>query len=202
MQTKIKGVRGDASSTEVDIKAARGGALYTAQYLPKYALLAKAGAGVICQTTTALAIDVATPTTDADITLRNGSSNLYYILDRVFGNTEAYDAGKNFIFIWLAYMGLTAALTADISPVLMSGGSYSGDAQFDVNETIASATFHSWGNSVESNQGNAAGMSNIDVPIEGRIVIAPGHAISAVCGGNDSNITAQLGFSWFEVLMD
>ncbi len=203
MQTKIRGTRVGSSTDEINLSGSREGALYVADYLPRYALLAKNGVGVICQTTTALLGSVAIPTTGADITLRNGSSDKWYILDRVFGNTEAYDAGTfNTFFIWLAYMGLTAALTGDIVPVLMSGTAYSGDAQFDVNETIAAATWHSWGRSERTQEGNAKGMSNIDVAIEGRIVVAPGHAISAVCGTNDSNITAQLGFSWFEVEMD
>ena len=79
---------------------------------------------------------------------------------------------------------------------------YGGQALFDVDETVVNDGWFSVGNSVETKESNAKGMSNIDYKMEGRIVLPPNGQVSMHVGCNDSNPTFQVGMSWYEVPLD
>ncbi|KKK80379.1 hypothetical protein LCGC14_2824060, partial [marine sediment metagenome] len=82
------------------------------------------------------------------------------------------------------------------------GGNYGGSARFDSGATVDNDTWHSWGNSLKSEAANADGMSNIDIPVEGRLIVVPTGGMSLHIGCNDSNLTGQIGVSWYEVDLD
>ncbi len=190
---------------KVAIKSTIGGDLYVAQSLPPYAVLTASGAGAICQMTTAAAGTTTIPTTTAIATLWNGQAGggKSLIIDRIFCNTEAYDSLDNFFFIWVCMhpTGMTAP-TDDGAIKNLIGGAYGGSAKFDSAATVVNDTWHSWGNSLRSDEANAQGMSNIDIPIEGRLIVVPGGGISFHIGCNDSNLTGQVGVSWYEKQLD
>lgn len=204
MNWNLFGVRVSTGNT-VSIKATVGGDLYVAQSLPPYAVLSASGAGAICQMTAAAAGTTTIPTTTAIATLWNGEAGggKSLVIDRIFCNTEAYDAGNNFFFIWVCMhpSGMTAP-TDDGAIKNLNGGNYGGSARFDSAATVANDTWNSWGNSLRSAAANADGMSNIDIPVEGRLTVAPTGGISLHIGCNDSNLTGQVGVSWFEVQLD
>jgi len=181
------------------------GDLYVAQNLPPYALLTANGQGWWAQATTAAAGTTTIPTVTALGTLWNGSSDKTYVIDRLFANTEAYDALDNFFFLWVCVHKLiTTAITADITIHGLRSGdvNYGGQARFDVGATVVNDGWFSVGNSLRSDEGNAQGMSNIDYKMEGRIVLPPHGEFSMHVGCNDSNLTAQVGCSWYEVPSD
>ncbi len=205
MQTKIRGKRIGGSNEEVDIEATRDGALVVAQTLPSFTLLAAAGRGAWAQATAAAAGTTTIPTTTARGTLWNGYSARSLVIDRIFANSEAYDAGVNFFFLWVCVHALvTTAITGDIAIHGLRSGdvSYGGQALFDIDETVVDDGWFSVGNSIETKEGNAKGMSNIDYKMEGRIVLPPNGQLSIHVGCNDSNPTFQVGCSWYEVDLD
>lgn len=204
MDYELFGVR-ISTGQKVSLKATKEGGLYTAQSLPPYALLTAAGLGWWAQATTAVAGTTTIPTTTALGTLWNGSTDRAYIIDRLFANTEAYDAGDNFFFLWVCVHKLiTTAITSDITIHGLRSGdvSYGGQARFDVGATVVDDGWFSVGNSKRSDAANADGMSNIDYKMEGRIVLPPNGEMSLHVGCNDSNLTAQVGCSWYEVPSD
>lgn len=204
MQTRIRGMR-IGTTTELDIQATRGGALVVAAALPPFALLAAAGYGAWAQATSAAVGTTTIPTTTALGTLWNGYTDRALIIDRLFANSEAYDAGVNFFFLWVCVHALvTTAITGDITIHGLRSGdaTYGGQALFDVGETVVNDGWFSVGNSVETKEANAEGMSNIDYKMEGRIVLPPNGQLSLHVGCNDSNPTFQVGASWYEVPMD
>ncbi|MCK4414910.1 MAG: hypothetical protein KAY32_15355 [Candidatus Eisenbacteria sp.] len=206
MDVTLFGVR-VSTGQETSIKATKEGDLYIAQNLPPYALAAAAGRGWWAQAIAAAAGTVTIPTTTALGTLWNGEtgSGKSYIIDRIFANTGAYDAGTNFFFLWLCIHQLNmTAPTADITIHGLRGGdtTYGGSARFDVGATVVNDGWFSVGNSMRNAAGNADGMSNIDYKMDGRIVLPPTSGLSIHVGCNDSNITAQVGVSWYEVQLD
>ena len=206
MDAELFGVR-ISTGNKVSVKASREGDLYIAQNLPPYALATAAGRGWQAQATSAVAGTTTIPTTTALGTLYNGyaGGGKSLVIDRIFANTEAYDAGKNFFFMWVCIHQLAVtAVSADITIHGLRGGdvTYGGSARFGIGDTVVNDGWHSYGNSQESNEGNAQGMSNIDVPIEGKIVIPPTSAVSLHVGVNDSNFTVQVGVSWYDVQLD
>lgn len=204
MQTKIKVISRDTGA-EMDVYGNSTHDMYVSQLLPPYASLGLLDVGAIAQITTASAGTVTIPTTTASGTLWNGESGggKVYIIDRMFCNTEAYDAGDNFFFLWVcAHPVGMSAVTADITIKKLNGGAYGGLGRFDAGATVVNDTWYSWGNSRRSDEGNAQGMSNIDVPVEGRIITKPTAGLSMHIGCNDSNVTGQVGCAWFEVDVD
>ncbi len=208
LQSLLRGIRIGGSNEEVSAKATVNGSLVVAQNLPGFALLAAQGRGAWAQATAAVAGTTTIPTTTALGTLRNGEAGggKSLVIDRIFANSENYDAGThNFFFLWVVVHSLVGTLTEDITIHGLRSGNvvYGGSAQFDVGETVVDDGWFSVGNSVETNQGNAKGMSNIDYKMEGRIVLPPGGgSMSIHVGCNDSNLTFQVGVSWYEVQMD
>ncbi len=205
MQTLIRGTRIGGSNEEVTLKSTRAGALAVAQSLPPFALLAATGNGAWAQATSAAAGTTTIPTTTARGTLWNGSTSKSLIIDRIFANSEAYDAGVNFFFLWVCVHALvTAAITGDITIHGLRSGdaTYGGQALFDVDETVVNDGWFSVANSVETKESNAKGMSNIDYKMEGRIVLPPNGQMSIHVGCNDSNPTFQVGCSWYEADLD
>ncbi len=204
MDWRLFGTRKSTGGT-ASIKATREGDLYVAQNLPPYALLTAAGRGWWAQATAAAAGTTTIPTTTARGTLWNGYTDRSLIVDRLFANSEAYDAGVNFFFLWVCvHAKVTTAITGDISIKGLRSGdsSYGGQAKFDVDETVVNDGWFSVGNSVETKAANADGMSNIDYKMEGRIVLPPQGQMSIHVGCNDSNPTFQVGCSWYEVDID
>ncbi len=204
MDYELFGVR-VSTGQKVSLKATKEGGLYTAQSLPPYTLLTVAGLGWWAQATTAAAGTTTIPTTTALGTLWNGSTDKAYVIDRLFANTEAYDSLDNFFFLWVCVHGLiTTAITADITIHGLRSGdvNYGGQARFDVGATVVDDGWFSVGNSKRSDEANAQGMSNIDYKQEGRIVLPPNGEMSLHVGCNDSNLTAQVGCSWYEVPSD
>ena len=206
MEAELFGIR-ISTGNKVTIKASREGDLYIAQNLPPYALLTAAGRGWQAKATTATSVTTTIPTTTAMGTLYNGESGggKSLIIDRLFANTENWDAGNyNFFFFWVCVHPVMAAPTADITIKGLRGGdtSYGGKARFDVGATVVNDTWYSYANSRRTNQGNVKGMSNLDYKMEGRITIPPECGLSIHVGANDTNITAQVGVSWFEVNLD
>lgn len=204
MDVTLFGVR-ISTGQDTSIKSTAKGDLYVAQGLPPYAILSKRGGGAIAQAIAAAAGTTVIPTTTALGTLWNGESGggKSYIIDRIFCNTEDYDAGDNFFFIWVCMhpKGMSAP-TADITIKKMNGGTYGGAARFDVGATVVDDTWYSWGNSLRSAKANADGMSNIDIPVAGRLTVEPTAGLSLHIGCNDSNLTGQVGISWFEEQID
>lgn len=205
MKYEIFGVR-ISTGQEVSLKATREGDLYIAQNLPPYALATAAGRGFWAQATAAAAGTTTIPTTTALGTLWNGEADgaKSYVIDRLFANTEAYDAGTNFFFLWVCVHQFMSAPTADITIHGLRGNdvTYGGKGRFDVGATVVNDGWFSAGNSMRNAEGNAQGMSNIDYPMGGRIVLPPRTGMSLHVGCNDSNITAQVGCSWYEVQLD
>ena len=198
---KLFGVR-VSTGLPVSLKSTVGGDLYIAQNLPPYALATSAGRGWWAQATAAALGTTTIPTTTARGTLWNGYTEKSLIVDRLFANSEAYDAGVNFFFLWICvHAKVTTAITGDITIHGLRSGDvvYPGQAKFDVDETVVNDGWFSVGNSVETKEGNAKGMSNIDYKMEGRIVLPPQGQMSIHVGCNDSNPTFQVGCSWYEV---
>ena len=204
MDAELFGIR-ISTGNRVSIKATKEGDLYVAQNLPPYALLTATGRGWWAQATAAAAGTTTIPTTTALGTLWNGYTNKALIIDRLFANSEAYDAGVNFFFLWVCvHAKVTAALTGDIAIHGLRSGdvTYGGQAKFDVDETVVNDGWFSVANSVETKEGNVKGMSNIDYKMDGRIVLPPNGQMSIHVGCNDSNPTFQVGCSWHEVQLD
>lgn len=204
MDAELFGVR-ISTGSKVSLKATKVGDLYVAQSLPPYAVLSASGAGAICQMTTAAAGTTTIPTTTSLATLWNGQAGggKSLVIDRIFCNTEGYDAGDNFFFIWVCMhpAGMTAP-TDDGAIKNLIGGNYGGSARFDSGATVVNDTWHSWGNSRRSAEGNAEGMSNLGIIVEGRLIVVPTGGMSMHIGCNDSNLTGQIGVSWYEVQLD
>ena len=201
MDMELFGIR-ISTGQKTSIKATKEGDLYVAQNLPPYALLTAAGRGWWAQATSAAAGTTTIPTTTARGTLWNGYSDKVLIVDRLFANSEAYDAGVNFFFLWVCvHAKVTTPIDGDIAIHGLRSGdvNYGGRAKFDVDETVNNDGWFSVGNSVETKAANAAGMSNIDYKMEGRIVLPPDGQMSLHVGCNDSNPTFQVGCSWYEV---
>ena len=206
MDYQLFGVRISTGKT-VSLKATKEGDLYIAQNLPPYTLATAAGRGWQVQATSAVAISTTIPTTTAMGTLYNGETGggKSYVIDRLFANTEAWDAGNyNMFFFWICIHPVMTKPTSDITPKGLRGGdvNYGGKAVFDIGATVVNDGWYSRANSERTANGNVDGMANIDHAVEGKIVIPPECGLSVNVGGNDTNITAQVGVSWYEVQLD
>ncbi len=206
MDYELFGVR-ISTGGKVSLKATKEGDLYIAQNLPPYALATAAGRGAWAQATSAASGTTTIPTTTSLGTLWNGEagSGKSYAIDRIFANSENFDAGNyNMFFLWICVHKLVTELTGDITIHGLRSGdvTYGGKARFDVGETVVDDGWFSMGNSERTNQGNAKGMANIDYKVEGRIVLPPTGSFSIHVGCNDSNLTFQVGCSWQEVQLD
>lgn len=202
---QIFGVR-ISTGLKTSIKATREGDLYIAHNLPPYALATAAGRGWWAQATAAASGTTTIPTTTALGTLWNGYTTKSLIIDRLFANSEFWDAGNyNMFFLWVCvHAKVTTALDGDITIHGLRSGdaTYGGQAKFDVGETVVDDGWFSVANSERTHQGNVKGMANIDYRMDGRIVLPPDGEMSIHIGCNDSNLTFQVGCSWYEVDID
>ena len=149
---------------------------------------------------------VALPTTTAGITLQNGEaeSGKWYVLHSVFAQIEASGAAVQTVGIaHCVGMSRVANATQDIAltsvkPLLGGDGPYAGLAIVDLAATVVDDLWKPVGGQI-SNAVASNGAGQIDVFLDGLVILKPKAQYSLKLVGTATSITGRLGFRWFEV---
>lgn len=122
MQTKIKGIRSDGGTTEVDLKATRDGDLRVAQYLPPYAMLCAAGKVFAFDMSggTAKAPVAAMPTTSPEWGIYNANTSKSIVLLRVGVISESGTLGLGLAVVCASAIGPQTAVSANYTSSVVS----------------------------------------------------------------------------------
>jgi len=151
--------------------------------------------------TAAVAALVVRPSTLAKVTLRNGEATggKKYVIDRVFAHNLVGVANSSY-GIWLCVhpVGMSA-VTDDIAARGSSNGiAYSGNSEFDLAATVDNDGWFPYGNAGHAVTVTVPG-GQLDVPIEGRIILPPTAGLSVQVVADTTGATFTCGVSWYEL---
>jgi len=158
------------------------------------------GYGRQAMSTAAVASVIVRPTTTAIASLYNtGANNL--VIERVFAHNLVSIANGQF-GIWLCVHPkgtIVAGATDDIvARASTSGNVASGDAYWDIEDTVLDAGWFPWGPSNNSITATVPG-SLADADIRGRIIIPPTAGLSISCVSQTAVVTVCVGAYWYSV---
>ena len=188
---KHTGQSGDA----VPGRATEGGVPFTADITRFWT--AK-GYGRQAMATGAVASLVVRPTTVAMATLRNNSTTKLLVVERVFGHNLVAVANSAFS-LWLCLHPTLAAVTNDITVRDgLNGGTGGSETSFDNGATVTDDGWYPWGLSDHTVTVTVPG-GVVEAPVNGRIIVPPGGAISGQSVASTTGVTITMGFHWFEV---
>jgi hypothetical protein len=194
MQTQIKAL--NSAGAEVSLKASEAGNLITQDVRMKWT--AK-GYGWSAMATAAVAAVVVRPSTTAQVTLYNNSTNKNYVIDRAFSH-NLVAAAQCVATLWLCVhpIGMTAP-TNDITVRNSSSGLTAGaEGIVDVAATVVADGWFPWGNAdTVVTVTTPGGMLMAD--IAGRLIVPPTAAISLSVVASVNTATFCGGFNWFAV---
>ena len=204
MQTLMNGVRGDASDTEMSLKASQDGGLYTAEILAPYALITRQGKSFTAISTTPVAALVDEPTTATNCIIYNNSKNLYYVIERIFANQDVSAAAQCRWALWACVQHVgRAADTAGITLYCNMGGQLTDStAIFDPTATAVDEGWSPWSNGLDVEPTGILGGSACSVRVDGLMVIPPTGGLALHVVASDVGATFNCGAQWSEVLMD
>jgi len=200
-------------TTSVDqrVEATGRGASFTQKDLPDYTELVRSGVVWTVGEATAVAAVTAPPTTTAGISLYNDEaegSGLAYVLLKVFGLQVGASAA---LASWgishnIATIKPTTKPTGDIAASSIKNlrspsPNYGGKAIVDLAATVTDDLWKPIGNSTGTVVVSLTG-TQIDVLINGMVVVMPGGMYSLKGVASDTGITVRLGFVWAEVKLD
>lgn len=185
----------------------RRGAQYVQDDLPSLTALVNEGACWQAGEATATAAVTTMPTTTAGITLYNNEAEggKSYIVLSVFGIQVANSAAQaSWGIAHCIHASKPATVpTADIAVASIKnlkarGGSYGGNAIVDLAATVVDDLWKPVGNSTGTVVVSLSGLQ-IDVPLNGLVILPPGGEYSLVSIASATGITTRLGFRWAEV---
>lgn len=195
MPIQAKGV--NQLGAEVDLLATEGGVLYTS---PIQTLWTAKGYGFQAMATSAVAGQVARPTTTAVATLRNCSSDKVLVIERVFAHNLVAAAQSDY-GIWLCVnVALSTADSNDITVRNSTNGSAAGGSEttFDAGATVADGGWFPWGYSYTTVTVTTPG-GQLIAEVGGRLMVQPQGDISVAVVSSVNTATFCCGFHWFEV---
>ncbi len=205
MQSKIKGVRNDSSNTEIDLKATKHGALFIAPSIAANAIRTMQGRTFTAISTTAVAAIVDEPDTATNCILFNNSSNLYYIIERVFAYGDVSSTNNCRWAIWCCVQHSGRA--ADTAGITLynnqSGALTDSTAIFDPTATAVNEGWSPWSNSLDTETavGGLGGCAS-SVRVDGLMIIPPTGGLAMHVVGSHTVATFNCGAQWSEVEMD
>lgn len=185
----------------------RRGAQYVQDDLPSLTTLVNEGVCWQVGEATAVAAVTTMPTTTAQITLYNNEAEggKTYIVLSVFGIQVANGAALN---SWGIAHCVNVAKpstlpTADIATTSIKSlkarqGSYGGNAIVDLAATVVDDLWKPVGAFAGTTVVSLSG-TQIDVPLNGAVILPPGGEYSLVAIASATGITTRLGFRWAEV---
>lgn len=192
--------KNERASADVDLRATSGGMLYTVPY--SLAWTAR-GYGVQAMAAAAVAALVVRPSTTAMATLRNQSSNLVLVIERVFAHNLVTTAAEGYSHIWLCSHPVgSGTVTNDITARNRTNGKAAGGSAtyFDNGATVGDDGWFPWPDVV--GQAEATGVlpgAAVLANVNGRIIVPPTAAISMTVVSSVVGNTFTPGFHWFEV---
>jgi len=193
MKTGIKVI--GQSGYEIDAKGLDNGVTLTADIVR---LWTAKGYGKQAMATAAVDSLVVRPTTTAMATLRNNSTTKVLAIERVFGHNLVAVANSAFS-LWLCLHPVLAAVTNDITVRNgTNGGAGGSETSFDNGATVTDDGWFPWGVSDHTVTVTTPG-GVVEAPVNGRLVVPPGGAISVQSVGSTTSVTICAGFHWFEV---
>ena len=171
-----------------------------AQGLPPYTESTRRGNSGATMSTTALAALVTRPTTTAGFEIRNnyaaGGKSL--IIDRIFAEWRLATAVASNAIMY-AMVGAQAAIT-DGAFVIRgnSGKAYGGTVTAAISQTVTDLGWFVWGGPMSAALAAATPNGGIDSRVEGRLIVAPGHALCLHVVASVTGDTFVQGASWYE----
>lgn len=196
---------GRGSSEERNLEGDQFGNLYVAQGLPAYASLNAEEQGVSVMSTVAVAALVVRPSTLAAVTLFNNEQGggKSYIIDRALVHQLVSTAAQGRLGLWLCMHPQMTKPTADITAFKGNRGDpVNTRAILDVGATVIDDGWFPWGNSVDVEPSGVLPGAQLDVRIEGRLIVPPQHGISLAVVASLAGITFTSGFSWNEKVLN
>ena len=196
--TQIQGL--NEAGVPVSFRSTGGGIMHT---IDAHGVWAAKGYGYQAMATAAVAALVVRPSTTAMATLFNNESGggKAYVIERVFAHnlvTASEEQGG----IWLCVhpTGM-AAPTNDITVRNNTGGKAAGGSLsiFDNGATVVNDGWFPWGAGEWTNLDGTAPGGQIEVHIDGEIVVPPQAGISLHVVATTTANTYTAGFHWFEV---
>ena len=195
-----------ADNTDKGLQLTPDGGVYNNDEMPRYAEITRQGLGWSVINTTAIAALVVRPSTVAMGTLFNANgagSNICFIMDRAFAFNLVGTANNNY-GIWLCvHQRGMAAPTQDFPKGVTTnwkgntGRQYNGSAIYDTGATVVDDGWYPWGASNRNVTVTTPG-GQVDVNIEGRLIVPPQAAISITVVADVVGATFTAGFSWYE----
>lgn len=185
----------------------RRGAQYTQDDLPSLTALVNEGVCWQAGEATAVAAVLTMPTTTAQVTLYNNEPDAgkSYIVLSVFGIQVANGAALNSWGIAHCVHAAkpTTLPTADIASTSFKNlkaraGAYGGAAIVDLAATVVDDLWKPVGPFAGTTVVSLSG-TQIDVPLNGLVILPPGGEYSLVAVASATGITTRLGFRWAEV---
>lgn len=180
------------------------GAILASQDLPERAELARLG-GTVIMRTDEVACVTAIPTTTAAHTLWNGESagGKSYVIDRVTWTCTTSNAAAS-AFSLVAVVNKTATATVPATAdtqaqtVYTTGKGYAGKAKTSHAVTVVDDVWFPIGISFVTALTATVG-SQLDAPINGMIVLAPGYVMGVSCVAQSTTGKGKLAFWFHEV---
>ena len=209
--TSLAGVlRGSTRHKHLEVN--QYGELLTAQGLPPYTEIVRQGVGYSVYQETVKPVLVVRPSTVSMITLLNGESadGKSYIIDRIGAHQIVSKNAAATFCLWACVhpMGVEAGVTGDIAISVnnwqspLGSGWYGGLARCDEGEGVVDNGWYPWGYSTSCELAGSLPGAAIDVPVEGRIILRPGAALSLTGVGGTVDIDLHCFASWYEVHLD
>lgn len=202
----LRGIKRGGGGGEVDINANRHGDLLIASGLPPYTEMTRQGKGWQAMTTSAVACLIARPGVTALLTLWNGEEGggPSYVIDRLFAQQLVSAAAAARWGLWACLHQSMAAVDADITAIkgLSGKANYGGKARLDVGATVVDDGWFPFGEQHDVEATGTLGGGQVDVRIEGRLIIPPQHGLSLHGVASSVDVDLNVGFAWYEVQLD
>ena len=175
--------------------------LFLANGLPPYTEWSRRGVGWSTMSTSALAALVVRPTTTAGFEIRNnyaaGGPSL--VVDRIFAEWRIATAVASGAIMY-AMVGAQAAIT-DGSFVIRgnSGNAYGGKVTAAISQAVTDLGWFPVGPGMGTGLAAATPNGGAEAKMEGRLIVAPGHALCLHVVASVTGDTFIQGASWYEV---
>lgn len=201
-------LRGETSRKPLE--ANEKGEQLVAQGLPPYTEMARKSEAWSAIATAAIAALIVRPSTVAAFTLFNnyvaGGKSL--VIDRLFTQQLVSAAAQSRFGIWATVhpAGMTnpgidiAASATNLTG--NTGKTYNGNAVVGVGETVVDNGWYPWGNSVDVEPTGVLAGAQLDVRVEGRIIIPPQAGLSLHIVASSVNEDFCSGCSWTEEVLN
>ena len=192
-------VRGSSAGSSAAIAANQAGDLLTAQGLPPYTEMGRAGSGYATMAVSAVAALVVRPTTTAALEIFNNSPQKSLVIDRLFGH--------NLVGVANSAMGLYAMVTTPkLGPTdaVLAINSLSGKPAAIKSVLTAAGTTvidNGWFpyGPFASNVTITTPGPTMEAIIAGRLIVPPSCSLCLHVVASTTGVTATLGAAWYAV---